>query len=120
MNQRLTPATALLLLLLLLFRKLDSEKLSVLQKCVIASLMLHLIFTIITTLLMVSAQIVQHVKEEEMRIAVNLTAGAEIDIRTALRSQEADLPVQSPAMEATAKTSTPLVIPRTPTQHAPA
>ncbi len=115
----LIAATALLLLLLLLFRRIDSERLSILQKCVIASLMLHLIFTIVTTLLIVSAQIVQHVKEEEMRIAVSLTAGTEIDIRTALRSQEADLPVQAPAMEASARTSTPLVIPRTPSQELP-
>lgn len=106
----LAAAVALLLFLLFLFGKLDSEKLGMLQRCLIVSLFIHLILTIVLSFFWISKEVYENVAKvnKEMRIALNLEAAAEIDVRMAARSQRADLPVTTPTVGDSQRQPTPM------------
>ena len=108
----LLAAVGLLLLLLFLFRKIDSEKLGLLQKCVIVSLFVHLIITILLSFFWLTKEVYEQAveQEKEMRIAMNLDATTEMDLRMATRSQKADLPVSAPAISELAPQTTPIEV----------
>lgn len=108
----LLAAVALLLLLLFLFRKIDSEKLGLLQKCLIVSLFVHLIITILLSFFWLTKDVYEQIveQEQEMRIAMNLDATTELDLRLSTRSQQANLPVQAPAISESTPQSTPVEV----------
>ena len=108
----LAAAVALLLFLLFLFGKLDSEKLGVLQRCLIVSLFVHLILTIVLSFFWISKEVYENVAKvnKEMRIALNLEAAAEIDVRMSARSQRADLPVTTPTVGDSQRQPTPMQV----------
>ncbi|MEX2212875.1 MAG: hypothetical protein WD768_02025 [Phycisphaeraceae bacterium] len=100
----LIAATLLLLLLLFLLRGMDSQKLSILQICIIASLFIHLLFIIALSFVFLSQEVIEHIqKKEEVRVVVNLQAATEMKLRSTARSQQADLPMQAPTMEQSQK-----------------
>lgn len=105
----LLAALCLLLLLLFLMRGMDEDKLGIIQKCFIAAILLHLMGTIIASLVWLSNEVIQEiakVEDPEVMVAVDAQMAAEIDVKLSARQQEAELPVQAPSMQQTNRQQT--------------
>lgn len=104
-------ALAALLPLLFFLRGWDDRRLNLLQKCLLVSLLFHVLLTVLFSLYNVSREIVQYVKrQQEMELAVDLRgADAETMIASAIREQpRLDVPVQAPAPVEVAQSPTDL------------
>lgn len=120
-NWWLLPALlALLLGLLWFFRDLDPGKLSTLQKCLLVSLMAHLIMLLLFSLLLVTSDIVEYIREEAgMEVAVNLDVSREVEVKMETRRQISELPTSDPVMTETARTEMAVETPALPPAPAP-
>ena len=92
-------AVAALLPLLFFLRGWDDHRLNLLQKCLLVSILFHVVLTVLFSLYNVSRDIVQYVKrQQEMELALDLRAPeTEAIIAAEIRGQpRLDLPVQAP------------------------
>ena len=95
-------ASLLVLVPLLLFlRGWEDHRLSVLQKCLLMSLLVHAIITFILSFVVVTQKVTRYVRQQmQMEVAVNLNEAAGIEEGLAIRSQASggtsDLPVSAP------------------------
>lgn len=100
---------AALLPLLLFLRGWNDHRLDLLRKCLLVSVLFHVILTVVFSLYNVSRDIVQYVKrQQEMELAVDLRAAdAASTIAAEIRDQRRlDLPVQAPRPVGVAQTPT--------------
>lgn len=89
-------ATLLLIPLLLTLRG-DTRRFSLLKRCLLISLLIHLLLTVSFSLIGLSRVIVAYVREQTgMEVAINLDASREAQVALAIRNQAADLPVTPP------------------------
>ena len=95
-------ASLLVLVPLLLFlRGWEDHRLSVLQKCLLMSLLVHAIITFILSFVVVTQKMTRYVRQQmQMEVAVNLNEASGIEEGLAIRSQASgggsDLPVSAP------------------------
>jgi hypothetical protein len=105
-------ASALVLVPLLMFmRGWEDNRFSILQKCLLLSLLVHALITFILSFVVVTQQMTQYVKKEmQMEVAVNVTQDQGLEESLSIRGQvSGDLPVSSapPAMAAPQRPATP-------------
>jgi len=87
-------ALAALVPLLLFLRAAGYRHLSLLQKCVAVSLLVHIAMTMLMSLFFITRPLLQHVAEAAgLTTSVNLEVAEEVQMRMQIRSQLADLPV---------------------------
>jgi len=86
-------AVALLVPLLLFLKAGGYRHLSTIQKCAVVSLLLHVLLTLMFSLHELSRQIVRHVKEADMEVALNLDLSRRVEVVSEIRDQVSDLPV---------------------------
>ena len=132
----LLAALAVLIPLLLFLRAAGYRHLNLLTKCVIISLLAHVLLTMLLGLFWISQPILHRVAEAAgLTTAVNLDAAREVEIRMAIRQQVSDLPVnelpvadptlaqlvrrQPEAIERVEPDRTELNVPRAPVRPAP-
>jgi hypothetical protein len=92
-------ALAALLPLLFFLRGWDDRRLNLLQKCLLVSVLFHVVLTILFSLYNVSREIVQYVhRQQEMELSLDLRAAdAEAIVSAEVRGQpRLDVPVQAP------------------------
>jgi len=115
----LLAALLVLLPLLSYFRNWDERRYSLLQKCLLLSLLLHVLLTIVFTTIKVSQEIVAHLKREGgMELAVNLDVSREVEVGLAARQMISELTTAVPPPPAPKRLETPA--PPTPPPPAPA
>jgi hypothetical protein len=92
--------------LLLMMKGWDEHRLSMIQKCLLMSLLVHALITFVLSFVAVTQQVTQYVqKQMQMEIAVNLGDSRGVDETLAIRSQmSGDLPVSSIAPPSLAQT----------------
>ena len=88
--------------LLMFLRGWEDHRLSILQRCLILSLLVHAIITFILSFVVVTQKVTQYVRREmQMEVAVSLKEAAGAEESLAIRSQAGgggnDLPVSPPA-----------------------
>ena len=89
-------ASALVLVPLLMFlRGWEDHRFSILQKCLLMSLLVHALITFILSFVVVTQQMTQYVKKEmQMEVAVNVTQDQGVEESLSIRGQvSGDLPV---------------------------
>ena len=90
----LIAALALLVPLLLFLRAAGYKHLSLLQKCIAISLLLHIGMTMLMSLFFIYKPLLHHVAEAAgLTTAVNLEQAEEVQMRMQIRQQITDLPV---------------------------
>jgi len=87
--------------LLLFLRGWEDHRLSILQRCLLMSLLVHAIITFILSFVVVTQKVTQYVRQQmQMEVAVNLNEAQGIEEGLAIRSQSSgggsDLPVSAP------------------------
>ena len=90
----LLGALALLIPLLMMLRGWDDRRLNLLQKCLLVSLLLHVLLTILGSLYYVSRDIVNYVRREgPIEVAVSLGESDEAAVVNEARAQLSNIPV---------------------------
>ncbi|MGN6367236.1 MAG: prenyltransferase/squalene oxidase repeat-containing protein [Phycisphaerae bacterium] len=99
-------ASTLCLLILAIagFRYVDPRRMSLLKKCLIVSVLLHVLIALLFSAVGVTHQIVRWVRNEPMTPAVNVQLSREFEVREQVRQQVANAP-------------SPTKIAETPQQH---
>ncbi len=88
---------ALLVPLLLLMRRIDPKRLSLLQRCLLASLLLHILLTLVLSVTQVTRDIIAFVAQRTGdQMTVNLSSGKEAEIALQVRSQVTTLATPAP------------------------
>ena len=91
-------ALALMIPLLLWLRAVGYRHLSLLQKCLAVSLLLHLLLTTLFSVIVLSRALVEYVaREAGMTVAVNLEISRQVEVSLQVRKQLTDLPVAQAA-----------------------
>ncbi len=95
----LLGALAALVPLLFFLRAAGYRHLSLLQKCLVLSLLVHILLTVGLGLWKVSREFIEYVAQEAgMTTAVNLEIGREVEVKMQIRRQLTDLPVADQAL----------------------
>jgi len=91
-------ALALLIPLLLWLRAVGYRHLSLLQKCLAISLLIHLLLTVLFSTVILTQRLVEYVaREAGMTVAVNLDLSRQVEVSLQVRKQLTDLPVNQAA-----------------------
>ncbi|NQT37953.1 MAG: PD40 domain-containing protein, partial [Planctomycetes bacterium] len=100
-------ASLVLLIPLMLFLRAGGYKhLSMLQKCFVVALLLHLLLTLMLSLAQVSQEIYQYVVDEPDEVELDLIADKQLEVRTQVRHQLADLAPAAPSQTQIARLNT--------------
>ena len=85
--------------LLLMMRGWDERRFSLIQKCLLMSLLVHALITFILSFVAVTQKVTQYVREQSrLEVAVNLGDSRGVEETLAIRGQvSGDLPVSAPA-----------------------
>src|SRR6185312_1504404 len=85
--------------LLLMMRGWEDQRFSMIQKCLLMSLLVHALITFLLSFVAVTQKMTQYVRQEmQMEVAINLGDSRGVDETLAIRSQmSGDLPVSSAA-----------------------
>jgi hypothetical protein len=114
---------AALIPMLLFLKAADYRHFSVLQKCVLLSLLAHVLLTVLLGFIVVSAQVVEYVAEEAGLItSVNMEISREVQMRMDIRRVDAGLPVADPTLadvQTSADTTPPRAAPKPVEQNIP-
>ncbi|HXE53472.1 MAG TPA: hypothetical protein VN541_10670, partial [Tepidisphaeraceae bacterium] len=85
--------------LLMFLRGWDERRLSIIQKCLLLSLLVHALITFLLSFIVVTQKVTQFVRaQSELEVAVNLREGQGVEESLAIRNQvSSDLPVSGAA-----------------------
>ena len=93
----LLASLALLIPLMLFLRAGGYKHLSMLQKCFVVALLLHLFLTLMLSLAQMSQEIYQYVVDEPDEVELDLSVDKQLEVRTQIRHQLADLAPAAPS-----------------------
>ncbi len=114
---------AALIPMLLFLKAADYRHFSLLQKCVLLSVLAHVLLTVLLGFIVVSAQVVEYVAEEAGLItSVNMEISREVQMRMDIRRVDAGLPVADPTLadvQTSAETAPPRAAPKPVEQNIP-
>ncbi|MFP4434508.1 MAG: hypothetical protein ACLFTN_08550 [Phycisphaerae bacterium] len=114
---------AALIPMLLFLKAADYRHFSLLQKCVLLSILAHVLLTVLLGFIVVSAQVVEYVAEEAGLItSVNMEISREVQMRMDIRRVDAGLPVADPTLadvQTSAETTPPRAAPKPVEQNIP-
>ena len=98
----LIASLLVLIPLLLMMRGWEDNRFSLIQKCLLLSLLVHALITFILSFVAVTQKVTQYVRREmELEVAVNLGDSRGVEETLAVRGQvSGDLPVSAPPMPA--------------------
>ena len=102
----LLASLALLIPLMLFLRAGGYKHLSLLQKCSLVALMLHLVLALMLSLAQMSQEIYQYVVDEPAEVELDVTVDKQLEVRTQIRHQLADLAPAAPSQTQIARLNT--------------
>ena len=95
----LASTLCLLILAIAGFRYVDPRRMSLLKKCLIVSVLLHILIALLFSAVGVTHQIVRWVRSEQMTPAVNVQLAREFEVREQVRQQVSDAPAPTKIAE---------------------
>ena len=102
----LLASLALLIPLMLFLRAGGYKHLSMLQKCFAVAMLLHLLLAMMLSLAQVSQEIYQYVVDQPDEVELDLLADKQLEVRTQVRHQLADLAPAAPSQTQIARLDT--------------
>jgi hypothetical protein len=102
----LLASLALLIPLMLFLRAGGYKHLSILQKCFVVAMVLHLMLALLLSLAQMSQEIYQYVVDTPDEVELDLTVNKQLEVRTQIRHQLADLAPAAPRQTEIARINT--------------